>query len=229
MLQQINKKKIYFYIFAFLTLSTLFNQRLIIIFENNFLLKNISIQVGNLEIEKKVRSSSYYLLNKNILFISKKELQKNLKSLKFLENINVKKKYPSTIIIDAKKTELIAETYLNQKKYFIGSNGNLILSDSISNNSNLPSIFGKFNIKNYLNLKNELKKSGMDNNKIIKYFFHKSKRWDLIYENNIIIQLPNKNLVNALNLFNDFKKKNLIKPNSTIDLRINNRITIKNG
>ena len=148
MLQQINKKKIYFYIFAFLTLSTLFNQRLIIIFENNFLLKNISIQVGNLEIEKKVRSSSYYLLNKNILFISKKELQKNLKSLKFLENINVKKKYPSTIIIDAKKTELIAETYLNQKKYFIGSNGNLILSDSISNKSNLPSIFGKFNIKN---------------------------------------------------------------------------------
>ena len=229
MLQQINKKKIYFYIFAFLTLSTLFNQRLIIIFENNFLLKNISIQVGNLEIEKKVRSSSYYLLNKNILFISEKELQKNLKSLKFLENINVKKKYPSTIIIDAKKTELIAETYLNQKKYFIGSNGNLILSDSISNNSNLPSIFGKFNIKNYLNLKNELKKSGIDNNKIIKYFFHKSKRWDLIYENNIIIQLPNKNLVNALNLFNDFKKKNLIKPNSTIDLRINNRITIKNG
>ena len=229
MLQQINKKKIYFYIFAFLTLSTLFNQRLIIIFENNFLLKNISIQVGNLEIEKKVRSSSYYLLNKNILFISKKELQKNLKSLKFLENINVKKKYPSTIIIDAKKTELIAETYLNQKKYFIGSNGNLILSDSISNNSNLPSIFGKFNIKNYLNLKNELKKSGIDNNKIIKYFFHKSKRWDLIYENNIIIQLPNKNLVNALNLFNDFKKKNLIKPNSTIDLRINNRITLKNG
>ena len=229
MLQQINKKKIYFYIFAFLILSTLFNQRLIIIFENNFLLKNISIQVGNLEIEKKVRSSSYYLLNKNILFISKKELQKNLKSLKFLENINVKKKYPSTIIIDAKKTELIAETYLNQKKYFIGSNGNLILSDSISNNSNLPSIFGKFNIKNYLNLKNELKKSGIDNNKIIKYFFHKSKRWDLIYENNIIIQLPNKNLVNALNLFNDFKKKNLIKPNSTIDLRINNRITIKNG
>ena len=229
MLQQINKKKIYFYIFAFLTLSTLFNQRLIIIFENNFLLKNISIQVGNLEIEKKVRSSSYYLLNKNILFISKKELQKNLKSLKFLENINVKKKYPSTIIIDAKKTELIAETYLNQKKYFIGSNGNLILSDSISNKSNLPSIFGKFNIKNYLNLKNELKKSGIDNNKIIKYFFHKSKRWDLIYENNIIIQLPNKNLVNALNLFNDFKKKNLIKPNSTIDLRINNRITLKNG
>ena len=229
MLQQINKKKIYFYIFAFLILSTLFNQRLIIIFENNFLLKNISIQVGNLEIEKKVRSSSYYLLNKNILFISKKELQKNLKSLKFLENINVKKKYPSTIIIDAKKTELIAETYLNQKKYFIGSNGNLILSDSISNNSNLPSIFGKFNIKNYLNLKNELKKSGIDNNKIIKYFFHKSKRWDLIYENNIIIQLPNKNLVNALNLFNDFKTKNLIKPNSTIDLRINNRITLKNG
>ena len=127
------------------------------------------------------------------------------------------------------KTVKYDKGYLNQKKYFIGSNGNLILSNSISNNSNLPSIFGKFNINNYLNLRKELKKYGIDNNKIIKYFFHKSKRWDLIYENNIIIQLPNKNLVNALNLFNDFKKKNLIKPNSTIDLRINNRITLKNG
>ena len=80
MLQQINKKKIYFYIFAFLILSTFFNQRLIILFENNFLLKNIFIEASNLEIEKKVRSSSYYLFNKNILFISKKELQKTLKA-----------------------------------------------------------------------------------------------------------------------------------------------------
>ena len=229
MLQQINKRRIYFYIFTFLILSTLFNQKLIILFKNNFLLKHISIEIGDLEVEKKVKSSSNYLLNKNIFFIKKKEIKKNLTNLKFLENINVKKKYPSTILIDVRKTELLAETYLNQKKYFVGSNGNFILSNSISNNSNLPSIFGKFNINNYLNLRKELKKYGIDNNKIIKYFFHKNKRWDLIYENNIIIKLPNKNLGNALNLFNNFKVKNTINPNSIIDLRINNRITIKNG
>ena len=227
--QQINKSKIYFYVFVFILLSTLLNQKLIIFIKDNFLLKKIIVNVHNLDVKREIKSSSKYLLNKNIFFVSKERIENNLNSLKFLENVNVKKKYPSTIIIDAKRTELLAATYLNQKKYFIGSNGKLILSNSISNNSNLPSIFGKFNIKSYLNLRNELTKNGIDNNKIIKYFFHKSKRWDLIYENNIIIQLPNKNLVNALNLFNDFKTKNLIKPNSTIDLRINNRVTLKNG
>ena len=119
MLQQINKRRIYFYIFTFLILSTLFNQKLIILFKNNFLLKHISIEIGDLEVEKKVKSSSNYLLNKNIFFIKKKEIKKNLTNLKFLENINVKKKYPSTILIDVRKTELLAETYLNQKKYFV--------------------------------------------------------------------------------------------------------------
>ena len=229
MLQQINKKRIYFYIFTFLILSTLFNQKLIILFKNNFLLKHISIEIGDLEVEKKIKSSSNYLLNKNIFFVSKERIENNLNSLKFLENVNVKKKYPSTIIIDAKKTELLAATYLNQKKYFIGSNGNFILSNKISNYSNLPLIFGKFNINSYLNLRDELAKNGYDNDKIVKYFFHKNKRWDLIYKNNTIIKLPNKNLANALKLLNNFKKKNTIEPNSIIDLRIHKRLTIKNG
>ncbi len=227
--QQINKSKIYFYVFIFILLSTLFNQKLIIFINDNFLLKKIIVNVDNLDVKREIKSSSNYLLNKNIFFVSKERIENNLNSLKFLENVNVKKKYPSTIIIDAKKTELLAATYLNQKKYFIGSNGNFILSNKISNYSNLPLIFGKFNINSYLNLRDELAKNGYDNDKIVKYFFHKNKRWDLIYKNNTIIKLPNKNLANALKLLNNFKKKNTIEPNSIIDLRIHKRLTIKNG
>ena len=227
--QQINKSKIYFYVFVFILLSTLFNQKLIIFINDNFLLKKIIVNVDNLDVKREIKSSSNYLLNKNIFFVSKERIENNLNSLKFLENVNVKKKYPSTIIIDAKKTELLAATYLNQKKYFIGSNGNFILSNKISNYSNLPLIFGKFNINSYLNLRDELAKNGYDNDKIVKYFFHKNKRWDLIYKNNTIIKLPNKNLANALKLLNNFKKKNTIEPNSIIDLRIHKRLTIKNG
>lgn len=227
--QQINKNKIYFYVFVFILLSTLLNQKLIIFIKDNFLLKKIIVNVDNLDVKREIKSSSSYLLNKNIFFVSKERIENNLNSLKFLENVNVKKKYPSTIIIDAKKTELLAATYLNQKKYFIGSNGNFILSNKISNYSNLPLIFGKFNINSYLNLRDELTKNGYHIDKIVKYFFHKNKRWDLIYKNNTIIKLPNKNLANALKLLNNFKKKNIIEPNSIIDLRIHRRLTIKNG
>ena len=78
-------------------------------------------------------------------------------------------------------------------------------------------------------LRDELTKNGYHIDKIVKYFFHKNKRWDLIYKNNTIIKLPNKNLANALKLLNNFKKKNIIEPNSIIDLRIHRRLTIKNG
>ena len=55
---------------------------------------------------------------------------------------------------------------------------------------------------NYLNLRKELKKYGIDNNKIIKYFFHKNKRWDLIYENNKITKKRYWNTLDHIKLNN---------------------------
>ena len=147
----------------------------------------------------------------------------------YLENISVKKKYPSTIIINAKKTDLIAVTFLDQKKYYVGNNGKLILSKNISDNKKLPIIFGKFEINNFIELNNKLEKNGLDISKIIRYYYHKNKRWDLFFRNDIVIRLPNKELINALKLFQNFKKNNAIRPNTTIDLRIENRLILKNG
>ena len=156
--QQINKKKVFFYIFSFLFLTTLFNQNLLKILKEKISLKNIVIKSNNFEIRNKINNSTKDLINKNIFFINKELLNNKLNSLLFLENINIKKKYPSTIIIEAKKTELIAITYLDKKKYFVGNNGNLILSKKISNNKKLPIIFGKFESKNFLKLRDELSK-----------------------------------------------------------------------
>ena len=54
MLQQINKKKVYFYIFSFLFLTTLINQNLFLKLNNNFLLKNIIVKSDTVEIENKI-------------------------------------------------------------------------------------------------------------------------------------------------------------------------------
>ena len=229
MLQQINKKKIYFYIFSFLFLTTLINQNLFLKLNNNFSLKNIIVKSDTIEIENKIRLSFDYLVNINIFLINKKLIKKKIENLLYLENISVKKKYPSTIIINAKKTDLIAVTFLDQKKYYVGNNGKLILSKNISDNKKLPIIFGKFEVNNFIELNNKLEKNGLDTSKIIRYYYHKNKRWDLFFRNDIVIRLPNKELINALKLFQNFKKNNAIKPNTTIDLRIENRLILKNG
>ena len=229
MLQQINKKKIYFYIFSFLFLTTLINQNLFLKLNNSFLLKNIIVKSDTIETENKIRLLFDDLVNINIFLINKKLIKKKIENLLYLENISVKKKYPSTIIINAKKTDLIAITFLDQKKYYVGNNGKLILSKNISDNKKLPIIFGKFDVNNFIELKNKLEKNGLDISKIIRYYYHKNKRWDLFFRNDIVVRLPNKELINALKLFQNFKKNNAINPNTTIDLRIENRLILKNG
>ena len=58
---------------------------------------------------------------------------------------------------------------------------------------------------------------------------YKNQRWDLYFENNILLQLPSKNISEALELFNQFKENKKFNPNSIIDLRIKGRLIFKDG
>ena len=195
MLQSINKSKIYFYIISFVFLSTIANNNALKILKSNFLISNIEIKTDYSEVEKKILNKTNYLLNKNILLINKTIISNNLNGLNFLEKVEIKKKFPSTITIKASRTDIIGITYKNQK---------------------------------FIKLLNVLKNQNIDSNLISKYYFHKNKRWDLYLKDNIIIKLPSKNIENALDKYKNFKKLDKIKPNIILDLRISNRIVIKN-
>ena len=229
MLQSINKKKIYFYLVSFLFISTFFNHNFIKELNDIFKIRDIKIHNTKKKIDDIVLSNTSYLIGKNIFFINKKFILQSLSKLNFIENISVEKKYPSTIYIKTKATNLIGITYIDQKKYFVGLNGNFILEKNISNEKKLPIIFGKFNPNDYILLQKELLNQKIHLNEIIRYGFHKNKRWDLYLKNNILIQLPNKKIDNAINLYKQFKLNNKINPNAIIDLRIPDRLIFKNG
>ena len=221
----INKNKIYFYIFSFIFLTTISNTNLLKKIKINLTINKIEIETNNSNIKNQISELSNFLYNKNILFIDKELITKNFNNLGFLENLKIIKNYPSTLIIKASKTNLVGITIINKKKYYIGSNGNFILSSKIKSENTLPFIFGKFDIENYLNLISVLKKHNLNTNKITKYYYHKNKRWDLYYEDNILIKLPNTKIEKAIEKYKSLKKE--IKPNATIDLRIANRVIIK--
>ena len=227
--QLINKQKIYFYLISFLFLSTIVNYHFINNIKNKFKIKIINVEIENSEIREIILSNTRFLLEKNIFFIDNKFLTEKLNNLNFIETINITKKYPSVISIKVKKTNLIAITYLDQKKYYIGMNGNFISAKQVSSKKKLPVIFGKFSIDDYLFLNREISKQKISESKIISYYFHKNKRWDLHFSNNILIQLPSKNIDGALKLYKSFVLKNIIAPNTIIDLRIKNRLTLRNG
>ena len=132
MLQLINKYKLYFYIFSFLFLSTIINNNILKIIKQNFLIKDILIETNIPEIDKKIFNEIKYFFNKNIFLINKNNFLNEIVFLNFLDNIHIKKKYPSTILIKASKTNVIGMTYINEKKYYVGSNGQFILSENLS-------------------------------------------------------------------------------------------------
>ena len=228
MLQQKNNNRIYFYIFSFIFLTKIINLNFLNKIKQKFLIKNININTREIEIKNKIFNKTNYLIKKNIFFLNSKKLKSNLNDLNFLEDVKIRKDYPSTITISAKQTELLAITFVNQKKFYLGQNGELIDFSQFKNIQKLPIIFGKFSVSDYLDLKKELNEQNIHSNIILKYYFHKNKRWDLYLKENIIIQLPNKNLKGAINIFKKFKKFNNIKPNTIIDLRIPNRLVLNN-
>ena len=116
MLQLINKKKIYFYLISFLFLSTISNNHYVNGFKKNFLINKIDIQIDRTYLKKIISQNAKFLLNNNIFSINSEILKNKFNKLNYLENIEIKKKYPSTIIIKANKTEYLAETFIEEKK-----------------------------------------------------------------------------------------------------------------
>ena len=227
MLQQKNKK-IYLYLICFLFLSTAMNHKFPKILKDNFLLKNIKINIESPYMKSQIELSLNNLMNNNIFFLDKKNIENRLMKFDYLENVFVKKNYPSTLIINANMTELLAITFLDQKKYFVGNNEKFILAKELNNDKELPLIFGKFSIQDFIKIKKILANEGIDQKKINKFYYHKNKRWDIFYKNNIIIKLPDKNVKYAVKLLKQFLKFNEIKTNLIIDLRINNRLILSN-
>ena len=68
--------------------------------ENSFFkITNIEI-TNNKKIEKKeIIDKLNHIYNKNILLVSADDIEEPLRKLDFLDNIKIKKKYPSTILI----------------------------------------------------------------------------------------------------------------------------------
>ena len=115
-----NKKKIYFYIFSFFLITTIFNHQIFNNIGKIFIIKDIYVKTGSEGINKKVLSKINFLINKSIFNINKKDIYTKIYELDYLQNIKIYKNYPSTIIISGKETSLIAITYIDQKKYFVG-------------------------------------------------------------------------------------------------------------
>ena len=215
-------KKILFYIFLIIILSTLNNK-----FFSAIKLKTIDkITIKGLEgKEKRELLSNLEFLNlNNIFFLDKFKVIEKLEANELIDNYTVFKKYPSSIEIRINKTKFLANVFIDGKSFVLGSNGKLI--QTVDKNNNLPNIFGDYNKDSFFNLLKSIKKSNFELFEIKNLYFFKSGRWDLETNDNMIIKLPKKNLVASLNLALDLINYNKSKNIKILDLRQEKQVII---
>ena len=228
MLLKIDKKlKIFTLFFIFLLLTSLHNFNFLVKFENKFLnIININVYGADNNLNNIIKNELNILNGKNLLFLSKKKIQLEINDLKFIKSLEVKKIYPSSLMINYEQTKYLAKHQLNNQLYLINENGFLINEEIVNFNKNIPYFFGNFERKDFLKLKNILIKSNFKFDNIESIYIFPSMRWDLKLKNNITLKLPYNNIEKSLILADQLIKKFSDKKNYVIDLRVSDIITV---
>ena len=215
-------KKILIYLFILIFVGSINNTALTKIeFEN---IKNISISGLSDDENLNLLNLIQNLNLKSIFLINKNEISKIINSNTLVEKYEINKKYPHSLDIKITKTKFLAKISSNGKIYLVGSNGKL--SDIKFSDKELPYIFGKPEINEFLKLIDIIYQSKFSLNEIENLYFFPSKRWDLELRNKIILRLSKDltqfSLDEVFEILND-KNFNDIK---TVDARIKNQIIL---
>ena len=214
-------------IFSFLTtyspkeINVLPNKSFFFKIENIEIINNYLISTNT--IDEKMNK----IYGKNILFIKRKDIQSLLSSIDFLKKIEVRKKYPDTIIIKVYETKPVAVLYKKDQKYLLDSSSNLISFNTNTLLKNLPSVFGEGAEKNFINFFKKLENNNFATKRIKNFYYFQIGRWDIQLLNDQKIKLPSNKTTKAIQQIIELLDREDFKKYNVIDLRINDKIIVE--
>ena len=223
--QSIDKKnKIIIYLIFLLILSTTSGKFLNK--QKEYSLKINSIKVFGLTIakNKEIQNDLKNVFYQNIFFLGKKEIKRIINKHNIVEEYNIKKIYPSTLNIEIKPAKLLAKIS-NYNNLIVGSNGKLISVEQ--SGMSLPNIFGEIKTKKFLEFIQYIELSKFNFVEFKAVYFFPSNRWDIVTIDNVLIRLPEKNVLESLNMAYKIIPSIQFKNKDTIDLRVKNHLIIK--
>ena len=196
---------------------------------NNFFFKiqNIEITNNNKINKTDIINKLNHIYNKNILFISNNDISEPLKTVNYLGKIEVKKKYPDTIVIKIYETKPVGIVFKNNTKYIIDTVSNLITFNDNLVNNNFPNIFGKDAEKDFINFFEQLKNNKFPRKQVKNYYYFQIDRWDVKLTNNQIIKFPSKKRKEAIQQSIKLLNHEDFENYKVIDLRIHGKIVVE--
>ncbi len=221
MLQLIDKKKkIFFYSFLLILLSTPLNLKYNSFIKDIFKIKNIKIVPNELVFEE-----VYNLLNQNIFKLNNSNLKNFLNKYTYLKSIEIKKIYPDTLEVLITKSSPIAIIDNQISFTYLGDNGR-VFKDNKEYNF-IPILKGEIDIAEAIVVLNLLDKSFYKLEDIKEIIFFPTKRINIILKDNKILKFPIYIDLKYINSTYNFLKT-IKTEKQIIDFRILERIILKN-
>ena len=221
-MHQRKSKNILIYFFLLFLFGSITN---IGLYNSKFLnLSKIEISGLDENESRQLKNKIENLKLKNIFFLDENKIKNIIELNTLIENYQIFKIYPSNLYIKINKTKLLAKINQSGKIMLLGSNGKL--SETISTNQQLPFIFGKPKVEEFLNFKIIIDQSKFSYDEIENFYFFPSKRWDIELKNKIILKLPNEDIKNTLDYLFEFLNNKNLYSSRIIDARINNQIIL---
>ena len=222
--QQKDKKNklIYIYILLLFLITSINNQNIYNqkIFSEELIFKITGLSYAD---NQKIIRDLININSDNIFKIDKKKIFKKITENNLVLNFYVKKEYPNKIDIIINEATYVGKIYNKDKLLLIGSNGKLI--DHNANNVNdLPYFYGNFKREEFLKLLSVIDKTQLDLKNISSFYFFPSGRWDIRFNDGLLLKLPIKDLKNTLSKILLLKDNKNFRNSKIIDLRIKNRI-----
>ena len=228
MLPSTSKYKLYLYLIFLIFLSSIFNFKFLENYQDMFSLKTININGISYKEKKNIEEELSNFKNTNIFKITDNKVLEKLTKFNFIESINVKKIIPSSINVNLSKTSILGKTYINGEEFYIGKNGKYINSDQIFKKYKTATVFGEFEIEEFLNLYNILNNHQLEIGNIKQYYYFKNRRWDLVFSNDLVLKLPSKNKSDSIKIFKQLMDNDNLINTKIIDLRVFNQIIMTN-
>tara|TARA_Y100000816_G_scaffold285474_1_gene265169 strand:- start:1188 stop:1856 length:669 start_codon:yes stop_codon:yes gene_type:complete len=221
MLQLIDKKKkIYFYIFFLILLSTPLNLKYDSFFKEVFKIKNIKIIPNEFVFEE-----VYNLLNQNIFKLNKSSLKNFLNKYTYLKSIEIKKIYPNSLEVLVTKSSPIAIINNQLSFTYLGDNGKVFKENK--EYSSIPILKGDIDIPKAIVVLNLLNKSLYKLENIKEIIFFPTNRINIILNDSKILKFPINIDLKYINKTHNFLKT-LKTEKKVIDFRILGKIILKN-
>ncbi len=221
MLQLIDKKKkIYFYIFFLILLSTPLNLKYDSYFKEVFKIKNIKIIPNEFVFEE-----VYNLLNQNIFKLNKSSLKNFLNKYTYLKSIEIKKIYPNSLEVLVTKSSPIAIINNQLSFTYLGDNGKVFKENK--EYSSIPILKGEIDIPKAIVVLNLLNKSLYKLENIKEIIFFPTNRINIILNDSKILKFPINIDLKYINKTHNFLKT-LKTEKKVIDFRILGKIILKN-